>query len=209
MERTTQPRVLVACEFSGVVREAFAAIGADAWSCDTLPTEVPGKHIQADVRYLNPSDWDLVIAHPPCTYLCVTGNKWMGEKYRKRFPTRQVDREIAIDLFMHFTRFRRYAIENPIGIMSTLWRKPDQIIHPYYFGDPHSKATCLWLKGVPPLKRTRTDVVPAFYTYKDGRRDPVWHVETMKLPAAERMKARSRTFPGIAAAMAAQWGELL
>jgi hypothetical protein len=147
----------------------------------------------------------LVLAHPPCTFLTVTANRWMKPEYRDRFPTRAQDREDAVRFFLWFTRFPRYAIENPVGIMSTRWRKPDQIVHPYFFGDPHSKATCLWLKGVPPLVRTHFDVEPLMYTYGDGRRDPLWHVETMKLPPVERMKARSRTFPGLAAAMASQW----
>lgn len=200
-----RPKILVACEFSGAVRNEFARLGADAWSCDLLPTETPGNHIQGDIRAMPRADWDLCVAHPPCQFLTVTGNKWMKPEFRERFPTRETDRAKAIEFFMFFAGFKRFAIENPVGIMSTTWRKPDQIIQPYYFGDPHNKTTCLWLQGVPPLQRDCFDVEPKFYKYKNGRNDPLWHVETMKLPPLERMKARSRTFPGIARAMAEQW----
>lgn len=203
------PSVLVACESSATVREAFRRRGFDAWSCDILPTDVPGNHIQGDaLAAIASRDWDLVIAHPPCTYLTVTGNKWFKPEFRKRFPTREQDREDAVRFFMAFTNCRRFAIENPVGHMSTRWRKPCQIIHPFHFGDPHSKATCLWLKGVPKLRHTKV-VEPLYYTYKDGRRDPLWHYETVKLPPHERMRARSKTFPGIAEAMAEQWGDHL
>lgn len=198
-------RVLVACEFSGIVREAFRKRGHDAWSCDLLPSEIEGQHIQGDVSLVLSAEWDLVIAHPPCTYLTNTGNKWFKPEFAHRFPTRLQDREDAVEFFMQFTKCERYAIENPVGHMSTRWRKPDQIIHPYYFGDPHSKATCLWLRGLPLLVPTEK-VEPLFYIYADGRRDPLWHVETMKLSPQERMKARSITFQGIADAMAEQWG---
>jgi len=201
--------ILVACEYSGTVRDAFAKRGFQAVSCDILPTESPGYHIQGDALYaLALRDWDLVIAHPPCTYLTVTGNKWYKPEYATRFPTRVQDREAAVDFFMQFTKARRFAIENPVGIMSTRWRKPDQIIHPYHFGDPHSKATCLWLKDLPLLNPTQV-VEPQWKVYKDGRRDPLWHFESMRLPPHERMKVRSKTFQGIADAMAKQWGDHL
>lgn len=157
---------------------------------------------------MNSREWDLVIAFPPCTYLTCTGNKWFKPEFAHRFPTRHRDREEGAQFFMEFALSTRFAIENPVGVMSTRWRKPEQIVHPYHFGDPHSKATCLWLKGVPRLMHT--DVVePEFYVYKDGRRDPKWHVDTLKLPAAERQRERSKFFPGMAAAMAKQWGDYL
>jgi site-specific DNA-cytosine methylase len=200
-------KVLVACEFSGVVREAFKAKGHDAWSCDILPTEIPGQHIQDDVLNHLDDGWDLMIAHPPCTYLTTSGNKWFKPEFKDRFPTREKDRKNAIDFFLSLANANipKIAIENPVGIMSTVWRKPDQYIHPYYFGDPHSKKTGLWLKGLPPLVPTNV-VEPKFYVYKDGRRDPMWHVESLKMPPLERMKYRSKTFQGIAKAMAEQWG---
>lgn len=209
MKKPSDFRILIACESSATVREAFKARGFNAWSCDLLPTDIPGNHIQGDaLAALGFADWDLVIAHPPCTYLTVTGNKWFKPEFAERFPTRHQDREDAMAFFMRFTKCRRFAIENPVGIVSTRWRKPDQIVHPFHFGDPHSKATCLWIKGVPKLTPTKI-VEPQFYTYKDGRRDPIWHVESMKLPAHERMRVRSKTWPGMAEAMAQQWGDAL
>ena len=124
-------KVLIACEFSGIAREAFKARGHDAWSCDILPTEIPGQHIQDDVlEHLE--GWDLMIAHPPCTFLTVTGNKWFKPEYRERFPDREQQREEAVDFFLFLADFPipSIAIENPIGIMSTRYRKPDQIIQP-------------------------------------------------------------------------------
>ena len=202
-------KILIACEESQTVTKAFRALGHEAFSCDIVPCSggYPDWHIIGDAREIVNQGWDLIIAHPPCTYLTVTGNKWMKPEFELRFPTRKQDRLDAVDLFMSFANAKcgRIAIENPVGIMSTIWRKPDQYVHPYFFGDKHSKKTGLWLKGLPLL--VATDVVePAMYTYKDGRKDPMWHMETMRLPKAERTKARSVTFPGIASAMAAQWG---
>ena len=200
-------KILVACEFSGIVRDAFIKLGHNAVSCDLLTTEREGPHIQDDVlNHLN-DGWDLIIAHPPCTYLTVTGNKWMKEEYRARFPDRLKQRCQAIDFFMTLANANipRIAIENPVGIMSRVYRAPTQYIQPYYFGDTERKTTCLWLKNLPKLKAT-SRVIPNLYTYKDGRTDGDWHVKTMKLPPLERMKERSRTFQGIADAMAAQWG---
>ncbi len=183
--------------------------GIAAFSCDLQPTresEFSEFHFQGDaLEIMALMPWDLVIGFPPCTYLTVTGNKWFKPEFAHRFPTRHQDREDAAAFFMEFTKAKRYAIENPVGSMSTRWRKPDQIVHPYHFGDPHSKATCLWLQGVPKLRPTKL-VEPQFYTYLDGRRDPIWHVESMKLPPAERAKVRSTFFPGMANAMAQQWG---
>lgn len=193
-------RVLVACEFSGTVRDAFRARGHDAWSCDLLPCEAdPRFHIQGDVTALlerereRESNWDLMIAHPPCTFLTVAGARWM---YDPRFPTRAADTEDAVRFFMTFVRstIPKVAIENPIGIMSTRYRKPDQIIQPWQFGHPETKATCLWLKGLPVLKHTNL---------VEGREARVHRCA----PGPERWKIRSRTYPGIARAMAEQWGD--
>ena len=154
--------------------------------------------------------WDLMIAHPPCTYLTVTGNRWFNvERYGDAAINRLANRHEAVNFFMEFalSGIPKIAIENPVGCMSTAWRKPDQIIHPYMFGDPARKATCLWLKGLPKL--TPTDMVdPVIIHYQNGKgTDNPWHMETMKLPPKERAKARSKTFPGIAKAMAEQWGK--
>ncbi len=180
-------RVLVACEFSGIVREAFKAAGHDAWSCDLLPTEIPGQHIEGDaIEVLTREAWDLVIAHPPCTFLAVSGARW--------FKDRMKAQDEAAKFFMAFTSSttQKYCIENPISVMSTRWRKPDQIIQPWMFGHGETKATCLWLKGLPKLQPT--NVV-------EGRLPRV-HLEP---PSPDRWKNRSRTLPGIAAAMASQW----
>ena len=143
-------RVLVACEFSGIVRDAFTAKGHEAMSCDLLPTEKPGPHYQGDIMDILHEDWDMIIAFPPCTHLAVSGSKYFAQKIA---DGRQ---QQGIDFFMAFVNApcRKIAIENPIGIMSSKYRKPDQIIQPYEFGHPESKKTCLWLKGLPPLMAT-------------------------------------------------------
>lgn len=201
-------KILVACEFSGIVREAFRKRGHDAWSCDLLDSELPGNHIKGDVMNILGDGWDLMVAHPPCTFLTVTGNRWFLPQYVERFPTRNQDRADAVAFFLAIANsdITRIAIENPVGIMSKLWRKPDQYIHPFMFGDPERKKTGLWLKGLPLL--TPTNVVnPRIVTYKNGTgTDSPWHMNTISLPPLERMKARSVTFPGIAEAMAEQWG---
>lgn len=180
-------RVLVACEFSGVVREAFAKRGHDAWSCDLLPTEIPGNHIQGDVLEILNDGWDLMIAHPPCTHLAVSGARWF---YRK-----QNEQGEAINFFMSLIKaqIEKTCIENPISIMSTQYRKPDQIIQPWQFGHGETKSTCLWLINLSKLKPT--NIV-------NGRQGRV-HNES---PGLERWKNRSRTYQGIANAMADQWG---
>lgn len=182
-------KVLIACEFSGIVREAFARLGHDAWSCDLLPTEIPGKHYQGDVMDILHEDWDLMIAHPPCTDLASSGARWFPEK---RTDGRQWN---AIDFFMTLVLadIPKIAIENPIGIMSSFYRKPDQIIQPWQFGHGETKATCLWLKNLPPLQPT--NIV-------DGREARVHRMP----PGPDRWKERSRTYTGIAEAMATQWG---
>ena len=200
--------VLIGCEESGVVRDAFRKLGHDAYSCDLLPCSGdPTYHLQMDVfEAIKLKQWDLAIFHPPCTYLTLTGNKWMKPEFKERFPNREQQRKDAIQFFIDLSNvdIPKIAIENPVGVISTAWRKADQYVHPYHFGDPHSKKTGLWLKNLPKL--VPTDIVePQFYIYKNGGRDPIWHVETMKLPPAERSKARSKTFQGLADQMAAQW----
>lgn len=147
-------KVFIACEVSGIVREEFAKMGHDAWSCDILPSEIPGKHIQDDaLNHLN-DGWDMMIAFPPCTFLCVTGNKWMKPEYKDRFPNRVEEREKAKEFFMKLINapIEKIAVENPIGIMSTCYRKPDQIITPCQFGYKMPKKTCLWLKNLKPIE---------------------------------------------------------
>lgn len=199
-------RVLVACEFSGVVREAFRAKGHDAWSCDLLPADDSQEyHLQGDVLVVlgRDSNWDLMIAHPPCTYLSVSGLHW-----NKRRPERAKLTEDAIDFVQQLFRapITRIAVENPIGILSTRIRKPDQIIQPYDFGDDASKGTCLWLNNLPKLQNTKY-VEPRLV---DGKRR--WGNQTdsgqNRLgPSEDRWKKRSVTYQGIADAMADQWGE--
>jgi len=180
-------RVLVACEFSGIVRDAFRALGHDTVSCDFLPSERAGPHIQGDVLSVLGEEWDLMIAHPPCTHLASSGARW--------FPRKLVEQDEAADFFCALVNapIPRIAVENPVGIMSTLYRKPDQIIQPWQFGHGETKATCLWLKGLPKL--VPTNIV-------DGREARIYRMP----PGPDRWRERSRTFPGIAAAMAAQWG---
>ena len=200
--------VLVACEESQAVTIAMRSLGIEAYSCDLEPCSGghPEWHIQGDVTLMLGKQLDMIIAFPPCTYLCCTGNKWMKPEFQQRFPHRKQQRQDATDFFMMFANAKcdKIAIENPVGIMSTVHRKPDQYIQPYQFGDPHRKKTCLWLKGLPLLQPTNI-VEPQLYTYKDGRTDPIWHIESMKLTPKERAKIRSKTFQGIAQAMAQQW----
>lgn len=204
-------KVLVACEESQEVCKAFRELGHEAYSCDIQECSGghPEWHLKQDVIPLLNQDWDLIIAHPPCTFLTVTGNRWFNvEKYGDKAIQRQKEREEAVEFFMQFANAKceKIAIENPIGYMSTVYKKPTQIIHPYMFGDPARKATCLWLKGLPKLIPTNI-VEPIIIHYQNGKgTDNPWHMETMKLPPKERAKARSKTFPGIAKAMAEQWG---
>ena len=166
-------------------------------------------HYQCDIQDVLGSDephWDLMIAHPPCTYLTVTGNKWFLPQYADRFPDRPRHREEAIKFFMALVNapIQRICVENPVGVMSRHYRKPDQIIQPYQFGHPEPKKTCLWLKGLPPLAPTRL-VEPEYFTSKSGKRLPKWFF--IPSPSHERQKLRNRTFEGIASAMASQWGD--
>lgn len=203
-------KILIGCEYSGVVRDAFRLKGHDAWSCDLLPCDADEKyHYQCDVFDVIDKNWDMMIAHPPCTYLSVTGNRWMQPKYAEKYPTRQQDREDAIEFFMALADapIEKICIENSQGIMSTRWRKPDQIIHPYQFGHPVAKRTCLWLKNLPPLMYT-TIVESEYVTYKSGKRLSKWYADigAKKYPTQKRMKLRSKTFQGIGDAFADQWG---
>ena len=180
-------KILIACEFSGIVRDAFLARGHDAVSCDELPTERPGPHIKADVLSVLGDGWDMMIAHPPCTFLAVSGARWMASRPEKVAAALDFVRALMA------APIAKIAIENPISIISTRIRKPSQIIQPWQFGHGETKATCLWLAGLPKL--TPADVV-------EGRVARV-HLEP---PGPDRWKNRSRTFEGIASAMAQQWG---
>jgi site-specific DNA-cytosine methylase len=206
-------KVLIACEESQAVCREFRKKGHESYSCDIEPCSGgrPEWHIQGDVLPLLKENWDMIIAFPPCTYLTVTGNRWFNiERYGEKAVQRHKDRESAANFFMALANAgcKKIAIENPVGCMSTQWRRPDQIIHPYFFGDPERKSTCLWLKGLPCLVHKESEyAAPNIVKYKNGKgTDSKWHVETMSLPPKERAKARSKTFPGIAKAMADQWG---
>jgi len=197
-------KVLVACEYSGIVRDAFAKRGHDAWSCDILPTESEGNHIQGDVLGILDQGWDLMIAHPPCTHLTVTGARWFTEG-RKDY---QLQRDgIAFVQKLMDAPIDKIAIENPRSVISSYIRPADQLINPFQFGHPVSKATCLWLKNLPRLMPTK-NVEPDYVYHKSGNRMSKWHYETSLLPSknGERGKARSKFFQGIAEAMAEQWG---
>lgn len=220
-------RILIACEESQAITKAFRERGFVCYSCDlyTCSGGHPEWHINGDALPLitcgshefytqdgvlhNEPMWDLVIAHPPCTYLTCTGNRWFdvsvyGEKAIKRWH----DRKEAIDFFMKFTEIKcRWAIENPVGCMSTVYRTPDMYIQPYYFGDPNRKKTCLWVNGLPTLRKTnvvKPNIVPCGY----GTMDKDYY-DSFSLPPVERSKVRSKTFKGIADAIAQQWGDYL
>lgn len=197
-------RVLIACEYSGAVRDAFIRAGHDAMSCDLLPTEVAGPHYQGDVRDVIGDGWGLMVAHPPCTYLCSSGLHW-----NKRRPERAQQTADALDFVRMLldAPIERIALENPIGCISTQVRKPTQTIQPWQFGHDASKATCLWLKNLAPLTPTQT-IAPRMV---DGRKR--WANQTDSgqnrlPPSADRWKIRSETYQGIADAMAAQWGNI-
>lgn len=232
--------VLVACEESQRVCEAFRNLGHNAFSCDIVECSgghpewhfkedvlkvIPnrGGHLESGDEYYLPEgeEWDLMVAHPPCTYLSVSGAQWYyhpedkdlpKEKRRPHplYPTRAQDREDAVEFFMKFynSDVKRIAIENPVGIMSTRFRKPDQIIEPWMFGDEASKKTCLWLKNLPKLNPTNIVGKGEVVVGKNGWKMQKWFSDAFGLPKAERQKIRSKTFPGIAKAIAEQWGKL-
>lgn len=212
--------VLVACEYSGTVRDAFIKLGHKAMSCDLLDTDVQGHHYKGDVFDIINDGWDIMVAHPPCTYLAVSGARWfyhpddhkLDVKDRRphpKYPNREQDRDNAIIFFkkLYNSNIPMIAIENPVGVMSTAFRKPDQIIHPWQFGESASKTTCLWLKNLPQLQPTDIVDKGEFVTYKSGVRMPKWYAEAISLEPKERMKVRSKTFQGIADAMAKQYSE--
>lgn len=183
-------KVLVACEFSGIVREEFKKLGYDAWSCDLLPSEIEGQHIQDDVlNHLN-NGWDLMIAHPPCTHLAVSGARWFKDKQKEQAEALEFVKKLMNAPISHI------LIENPISIISSKIRKPEQIIQPWMFGHGETKATCLWLKNLPMLRKT--NIV-------QGRENKIHKMP----PSSERWKNRSRTYTGIAEAIAQQYGPLV
>jgi hypothetical protein len=201
-------KVLVACEYSGVVRDAFIAKGHDAMSCDLLPTDREGPHYQGDVFDIINDGWDLMIAHPPCTYLTYAATRHWNK------PGREELRNEALKFFLdlYVADIPKVAVENPVGYVNTVWRKPDQIIHPYYFGDPVQKRTCLWLKNLPLLDYSKTKLPkpePIYICKGEKRKGKAinW-VEGLGGSSKEnpRWKIRSTTFQGIANAMAEQWG---
>ena len=225
--RGEKMKVLVACEESQAVCKEFRKKGHDAYSCDLFECSGghPEWHIKGDVLPLlngvcsfNTMDgqvhsvsghWDMIIAFPPCTYLTVTGNRWFNiDRYGEKAIQRHKDRKYAIDFFMTFANAdcEKIAIENPVGIMSSEWRKPNQIINPWQFGDAFEKKTCLWLKGLPELKPTNIVEIPPRKRFDSGKSMPSWYAEAWHLPKEERAKLRSKTFPGISIAMAEQWG---
>ena len=198
-------KVLIGCEFSGIVRDEFTKLGHDAWSCDLLPSEKEGNHIQANIFEVIGMGWDLAILHPPCTDLAVSGAKWFSEKIA---DGRQQN---SIEFFLALTKIEvpRVAIENPVGIMSTHYRKPDQIVHPWQFGETYEKTTCLWLTNLPLLIPTEIVDKGEFQLLRSGKKLPTWYSNAPKpkngLP---RGLYRSRTPIGLARAYAQQWGSL-
>ena len=195
-------RVLIACEYSGRVRDAFLNAGHDAMSCDILPTDAPGPHHQGDVRDIINDGWDLMIAHPPCTYLSVSGMHWTTRGLRDPKLT-----EDALDFvrLLLDAPIERIALENPVSVISSRIRKPDQIVNPYEFGHDASKKTCLWLKNLTPLKPTNM-IEPRIINGRKRWGNQTDSGQNKLAPSADRWKIRSETYAGIAAAMANQWG---
>jgi len=185
-------RVLVACEFSGVVRDAFSCRGHDAWSCDLLDTEKPGNHYLGDVRDIILNGWDLMIAHPPCTHLAVSGARWFKNKIKEQNEALEFVR------FLMNAPIQKICVENPVSIISTRIRKPDQIIQPWMFGHKETKTTCLWLKNLPKLQPTKIMQIRNRNLTPSG--------QNKIAPSPDRWKIRSRTYLGVAEAMAIQWG---
>ena len=194
-------KILIACEKSGAVRDAFIKLGHDAISCDIQPSDSNfGPHYQGDVRDLLDYPFDMMIAHPPCTHIAVSGAAWFKDKV---LDGRQ---HAAVSFFMMLAKssIPRIAIENPVCIMSSVWRKPDQIIQPWQFGDEAQKTTCLWLKGLPHLKPTKIVDKGEMVTFASGKRMAKWYADARG--SLDRSNIRSKTFQGIADAMAMQWG---
>ena len=195
-------RVLIACEYSGRVRDAFIRAGHDAMSCDLLPTEAPGPHYQGDVSDIINDRWDLMICHPPCTYLASSGLHW-----NRRIPGRDklTDEAIKFVSMLLDSPIAMIALENPIGCISSRIRKPDQTIQPWQFGEDASKATCLWLKNLPQLEPTNI-IAPRITNGKKRWANQTDSGQNKLAPSPDRWKDRSRTYPGIADAFASQWG---
>ena len=197
-------KILIACEESQAVTKEFRALGHEAYSCDIEPCSggKPEWHLYEDVLPLLKQKWDMIIAFPPCTHLASSGARWFEQK-RKDGRQQQ-----GIDFFMQFVNAdcEKIVIENPVGIMSSKYKKPTQIIQPYQFGDEFQKTTCLWIKGLPKLKHTKIVGKGEMITYKSGKKMAKWFADAFKSNAKERAKIRSKTFPGIAKAMAEQWG---
>lgn len=198
-------KVLIACEYSGNVRDAFRRLGHDAWSCDLLPSETNGPHYQCDVREILDKGWDLMVAHPPCTYLCSSGLHW-----NKRRPERAKLTEEALEFvrFLMDVPIPKIAIENPIGCISTRIKRPSQTIQPWQFGDNASKSTCLWLKNLPLLMPTKL-VEPRIVNGKKRWANQTDSGQNKLTPSETRWKERSVTYAGIAEAMANQWGGIV
>jgi len=194
-------KILIACEYSGIVRDAFTRKGHDAMSCDILPTESEGKHYQGDIFDVLYDDWDMMIAHPPCTHLAVSGARWFTEG--KKPWSLQVE---ALDFVRKLldAPVNKIALENPVSVISTKIRKPNQIIQPFEYGHDVSKKTCLWLKNLPNLKPTK--IVEPEMVLVNGKKMSKMHYESFRLPPKERSKVRSKFYTGIAEAMAEQWG---
>lgn len=212
-------RIIVGCEVSQVICMAFLEIGWDAYSCDLKPCEGPrpDRHFQEDIfEVIKRERFDMAIFHPPCPYLSVTANKWLKDQPARKSgalvgEARRQAREEAVEFFMKLVNapIERIAVENPVGVMSTLYRKPDQIIQPYMFGHPEPKKTCLWLKNLPLLKPTNM-VEPDYHTTKSGKRLPRWYAYADKSKGqAHRAAIRAQTFPGVAQAMVDQWAKVL
>lgn len=195
-------KILIACEFSGIVRDAFLKRGHEAMSCDLLPTEIPGPHHQGDVKNILDDGWDLMIAHPPCTYLCSSGLHW-----NKRVPGRQKKTDEALDFvkILLSAPIEKIALENPIGCISSQIRKPEQIIQPWWFGHDASKSTCLWLQNLEPLEPTKT-IEPRIVNGRKRWANQTDSGQNKLAPSADRWKLRSLTYQGIADAMSEQWG---
>jgi len=192
-------KILIACEYSGTVRDAFRALGHDAISCDLLPTEREGPHYQGSVLDVLNDGWDMMVAHPPCTHLAVSGAAHFAKKRASGVQDEALD---FVRLLLN-APIAKIALENPISIISSRIRKPDQIVHPWQFGHETTKATCLWLKGLPLLVPTQIVSKGERQVYASGKSSPIWHAKT----GGGSGKARSMTFQGIADAMAAQWGK--
>ena len=192
-------RVLIACEYSGTVRDAFRALGHDAMSCDLLPTEREGPHYQGSVLDVLGDGWDMMVAHPPCTHLAVSG----AAHFAKKRASGVQDEALDFVRLLLDAPIPKIALENPVSIISSRIRKPDQIVHPWQFGHETTKATCLWLKGLPLLVPTQIVSKGERQVYASGKSSPIWHAKT----GGGSGKARSMTFQGMADAMAAQWGK--